>query len=178
MSTLKKIGIVVVVIIVIPLILAVFIPKEVNYEKSITINSPINQVWESVNSLEDLDKWSPWNDYDPNMKKEITGVDGTIGAKQSWDSEVDKVGKGEQTIVKIEPPYLFKTDLKFYVPYESEANGYIKLAEDGNSTIVTWGFQSEMPYPVNLMKLFMNMEEMMDEDWNLGLSKLKQLCES
>jgi hypothetical protein len=35
-----------------------------------------------------------------------------------------------------------------------------------------------MPYPFNLMKLFMNMEEMMDKDWNNGLTKLKTLCEN
>jgi hypothetical protein len=95
----------------------------------------------------------------------------------SWESNVEEVGKGSQAISKIEAPTLLETDLKFYVPYESEAKGYIKLSPEGTGTKVTWGFQSEMPYPFNVMKLWMNMEEMMDKDWNSGLAKLKALCE-
>lgn len=177
MSTLKKIGIGLLIIIAIPLIAGLFIDKEVTYEKSILINAPIEIIWLHVNSLSALDKWSPWNDYDPNMKKEFSGTDGEIGATQSWESTVEKVGKGSQTITKIEPPFLLETDLKFYVPYESEAKGYIKLANENGETKVTWGFSSEMPYPFNVSKLFMNMEKMMGEDWQNGLTKLKKLCE-
>ncbi len=178
MKILKKVGIVLFALIAIMLIAAIFVSKEIIYEKSISINAPVEVVWEHVNSLDDLDKWNPWNDHDPNMKKEFAGTDGTIGAKTSWDSDVKEVGKGSQTIAKIEAPNLFETDLKFYDPYESEAKGYIKLAKENNGTYVTWGFQSEMPYPFNLMNLFTNMEEMMGEDWNNGLSKLKTLCEN
>ncbi len=177
MKALKKILLVLVVLIVIALIAAAFISKEVVYEKSITINVPVEMAWENVNSLEDLDKWSPWNDIDPNMKKEMTGTDGEIGATASWESDVEDVGKGSQTIAKIEAPNLFETDLKFYSPYESEAKGYIKLAKEADATKVTWGFQSEVPYPFNLMMLFSNMEDSMGEVWSNGLSKLKQLCE-
>ena len=83
----------------------------------------------------------------------------------------------QTTISKINVPTLFETDLKFYEPFESEANAYIKLVDEGSSTKVTWGFESEMNYPFNLMKLFMDMEEAMDKDWNNGLGKLRQLCE-
>jgi len=177
MKILKTIGLTLLFIVIFSLIVALFVSNEMVYEKSTTISSPIDSVWENVNSLADLDKWSPWNDYDPNMKKELTGVDGTVGAKASWESDNQDVGKGSQTISRIEAPFLFETDLKFYTPYESEAKGYIKLTKEENRTTVTWGFQSEMPYPFNLMKLFMNMEEMMEKDWNSGLSKLKYICE-
>lgn len=177
MKTLKYVGIALGAIIALLLIVALFISKDVHYYKSISINSPIDSVWLNVNSLAALDKWSPWNDYDPNMKKSMAGTDGTVGAMASWESDVEQVGKGSQTISKIEAPTLLETDLKFFMPYESEAKGYIKLSAEGTGTMVTWGFQSEMPYPFNVMKLWMNMEEMMDKDWNSGLAKLKSLCE-
>jgi len=178
MKTLKIIGLGLLVVIAIVLIAALFVSKEFKYEKSITINKPIEQVWEHTNSLADLDEWSPWLDYDPNMKQEFTGVDGTVGAKVTWESEHEKVGKGSQTISKIEAPTLFATDLKFHTPYESEAKGYVKLRAEGDQTVVTWGFESEMPYPFNLMKLVMNIEEEIGKDFTLGLEKLKALCEA
>ncbi len=177
MKVLKKLVLALVVVIAIALIAAAFVSKELVYEKSITVNTPIEIAWENVNSLDDLDKWSPWNDIDPNMKKEMTGTDGEIGATASWDSEVKDVGKGSQTIAKMEAPNLFETDLKFHAPYESEAKGYIKLAQEADATKITWGFESEMPYPFNLMMAFSDMEESMGETWGNGLSKLKQLCE-
>ena len=177
MKILKKIGLGFIALLAIILIAALFVSTDFHYEKSITINKPIDQVWENTNSLTYLDNWSPWAEYDPNMKKELTGTDGTIGAKSSWESENENVGKGTQTITKIEAPTLFATDLKFYTPYESEAEGFIKLKPNGNATIVTWGFDSDMQYPFNLMKLTMDMEEAIGKDFALGLSKLKALCE-
>jgi hypothetical protein len=177
MKALKYIGITLGAIIALILIVALFVSNDVKYEKSISIDAPIDSVWLNVGSLSAVDKWSPWNDYDPNMKKSMTGTDGTVGAMASWESDVEEVGKGSQTISKIEAPTLLETDLKFYVPYESEAKGYIKLTPEGSGTKVTWGFQSEMPYPFNVTKLIINMEDMMEKDWNSGLSKLKALCE-
>ncbi len=177
MSILKKAGIVLAIIIGLPLVVAIFVSGDINYEKSITINKPIEEVWPNVSSLAAMDKWSPWNDLDPNMEKSMSGTDGEVGAMASWESDVEEVGKGSQTISNIVKPTLFETDLKFYSPYESEAKGYVKLAEKGSKTVVTWGFSSEMPYPARIMLLFMNMEEEMDPEWNKGLGRLKEICE-
>ncbi len=178
MKFLKTIGIVVISIIALLLIVALFVSNDFNYEKSITINTPIEKVWEHTNKLSAMDVWTPWLDYDPNMKIEITGTDGTIGAMSTWKSDNENVGSGSQTITKIEAPTLLATKLKFAEPFESEADGYLKLKEEGNNTLVTWGFKSKMPYPFNLMKLTMNMEEAVGKDFGLGLNKLKKLCEN
>lgn len=178
MKILKKIGIVILILIVVLLVAALFVPRDVSYEKSITIHAPIDTVWQHTNSLAAVDEWSPWNDYDPGMKKEMSGTDGTVGAKSSWESDHKHVGKGSQTITKIEEPVFFGSDLKFYTPYESEAKSYIKLQPEGDQTVVTWGFESEIPYPFNLMQLTMNMEEALGKDFSNGLNKLKDLCEN
>jgi len=176
MKALKIIGIGLLIGVAILLIIALFVPKDFSYEKSVTINAPVDSVWENTNSLSALDKWSPWNDHDPVMKKEMTGVDGSIGAKQSWESEI--VGSGSQTIARIEKPTLFETELNFYEPQESHGKAYVKLLSEGAGTKATWGMSGNMPYPVNIMILFMNMEKNMGKDWDNGLSKLKKLSEN
>ncbi len=177
MIILKKLGLGLLGLIGLILIAALFVSKDFNYEKTITIDAPIDRVWENVNSLGDLEKWSPWAAYDPNMKKEITGTDGTIGAKNTWDSQVENVGAGSQEIVEIKAPTLFKTKLVFTKPFENEADGFVKLSPNGNKTDVSWSFESEMKYPFNIMKIFMNMEKSIGKDFSLGLSKLKKICE-
>jgi len=157
------------------LVVALFVPKDFNYEKSITINAPIDTVWVNVNSLSALDKWSPWNDHDPVMKKELSGMDGTVGAIQSWQSNI--VGSGSQKIAAIKKPDLFETELNFYKPYKSHGKAYVKLISEGKATKAIWGMTGNMPYPMNVMTLFMNMDKTMGKDWNLGLSKLKKISE-
>ncbi|MDP4239579.1 MAG: SRPBCC family protein [Bacteroidota bacterium] len=163
------------VLIIIVLFVALFVPKEFDFEKSITINAPIDTVWEHVNSLSALDKWSPWNDYDPEMKKSLTGRDGTVGAMQNWESNI--VGSGSQSITNIDKPSLFETELKFYKPHKSQGKAYIKLVYEGRLTKVTWGMTTRMPYPMNIMILFINVEKSMGKDWNKGLLKLKEQSE-
>jgi hypothetical protein len=175
MKLLKYLGLGLLALVLLVLVVALFVPKEFVYEKSIAINAPIDSVWINAGSLTAMDKWSPWNDHDPNMKKELTGVDGTVGAKQSWDGKV--VGIGSQTITNVQKPMLFETSLDFKTPRESHGKGYVKLLANGATTNATWGMTGSMPYPFNVMILFMNMEKTMGKDWDLGLSRLKKLSE-
>lgn len=177
MKILKKLGLALLVIIAVVLVAALFVSKDFTYSKSIVINASVDQVWKYTSSLNGMDQWSPWNDYDPAMKKSVSGTDGTVGAKASWESEHEKVGNGSQTISKIEAPTLFETKLKFLTPYESEAVAQVTLTPKGDQTEVVWQFSGEMPYPFNLMKLTMNMDEALGEDFDNGLNKLKTLCE-
>ena len=165
-------------IIAIILIIPLFISKDMNYKKSIVINAPINKVWENVSSLTAMDAWSPWNAKDPDMQRTLTGTDGTPGAKQSWVSTSKEVGEGSQTIVAVDKPNKLSTKLEFIKPFKSEADAFVTLDEAGTETRATWGFESKMPYPMNIMKLFMNFEKSMDKDFGAGLSRLKAISEA
>ena len=169
---------VILIIIALLLIIPLFISKDMNYEKSVSIDAPIDKVWENVSSLEAMDKWSPWNSKDPDMERSLTGVDGEVGAKQHWVSDKKDVGEGSQTIVGLDKPNKLSTKLEFIKPFKSEADAYVNLKEEGASTVATWGFESQMKYPMNIMKLFMNFEKNMDKDFGQGLGKLKDICEA
>ena len=111
------------------------------------------------------------------MKKELTGIDGTLGATQGWESSIEDVGIGSQTIAKMEAPILFETDLQFIEPQFGKAKGYTQLKPELEGTTVTWGFSSKLPYPFNLTLLVMDMEKHMGEDWEYALTTLKDMCE-
>lgn len=177
MKILKIVGLVIVGILAILLIASFIVSNEMNYEKSITIAAPVEVVWENVNSLEDMNSWSPWTAKDPAMTQSISGTDGAVGAMHSWDSQMEEVGKGSQTITNLEPPTLVETDLKFYTPYESEAQAFIRLTDEGAATTATWGFYSEVPRPMNLMFAGADMDEMIGADYQQGLDQLKKMSE-
>lgn len=47
------------------------------------------------------------------------------------------------------------------------------ITESILSTKVIWGFKGYMGYPTNLLMLFMDIEQMIGDDYNTGLKQLK-----
>ena len=55
-------------------------PKDYDVSRTILISRPCPEVFKYLKSLKKQDKWSPWAEKDPNMKKSFTGVDGEVGS--------------------------------------------------------------------------------------------------
>ena len=178
MKILKWILIVIAIIIAIPLIAALFVKGEYAVERETTIAKPKQQVFEYVKSIKNQNNYSVWNMKDPNSKMEYTGTDGTVGFISAWDSEMKEVGKGEQEITKITEGERVDMELRFTKPMESTDYAYMTTeAIDSTQTKVKWGFNGKMPYPMNFMCLFMNMDEMLGPDLQTGLNNMKGILE-
>ena len=179
MKTVKRILIVLAIIVAIPLILALFVSPEYTVERSVQINRPKDQVFGYIKHLKNHDNFTVWSKMDPNMKKEFRGDDATVGFVSAWESQDDNVGTGEQEIRKIEEGRLIETELRFIKPFEGLATANMITEDAGNNTTtVRWNFSSRMPYPMNVMLLFMDMEDMLGKDLQQGLDNLKRSMES
>ena len=178
MKILKKVLIALAVIIAIPLVIALFVKKEYAVEREININKPNTEVFEYIKYLKNQDNYSKWATMDPNMKKDSRGTDGQVGFVSTWDSEIEDVGKGEQEIVKITEGKRIDFELRFIKPFEANEPAYMTTeAVSEQETKVKWGFSGKMPYPMNIMMLFMDMEEMIGADLEEGLKNLKVVLE-
>jgi len=178
MKIIKKIVIALAILIAIPLIMALFIKSEYAVEREITISKPKQVVFEYVKFLKNQDNYSKWATMDPNMKKDYRGTDGTVGFVSAWESQADSVGKGEQEIKKITEGERIDFELRFEKPFEATDFAYMTTESlDSSQTKVKWGFNGKMPYPMNLMCLFMDMDAMLGPDLAKGLSNLKGILE-
>jgi hypothetical protein len=159
------------------LIAGLFISKDISATKEIVINKPKDEVFNYIKHLKNQQNYSKWATLDPNIKNEFRGTDAQPGFVNHWVGN-KKVGEGEQEITAIEEGKALHTDLRFIKPFKSFAKSTMTTeAVDANSTKVSWGFESQMNYPMNIMKLFMNMNEMIGKDFSTGLSNLKALME-
>lgn len=174
---LKFIGIILLLLIAFVLISGLFVPKTYRMEKSILINAPREKVWSNVNSLQKLAAWSPWAVKDPNMKVQFEGKEGAVGSMYKWEGNKN-VGAGSQSISRIDVPNQLETKLHFIKPFEGNADAFINLKDSANGTKASWGFQTRYAYPMNVMLLFVNMDEMMGKEYHAGLTKLKRISES
>lgn len=177
MKIIKRILIGLLIIGLIPFVVAIFVKKQYAVEKEITINKPDSLVFNYVKLLTNQDNYSKWANMDKDMEKTYTGTDGTVGFVSAWKSNKKDVGAGEQEIIKIEANRI-DYELRFKEPFESTEKAFMQTQKlTDSTTIVTWGFNGHMNYPMNLMFLFMDFEKMIGDDLSEGLSNLKAQLE-
>ena len=178
MKALKYILIIVALVIAAVLLVAAFIPSRFGVERDVSINKSKTVVFEYVKLLKNQDNFSTWAMIDPNMEKSFSGVDGTVGFTSSWNSQHPDVGVGEQEIIGIANESRIDYELRFIEPFESTSSAYMVFdSVDSSKTNVLWGFKGEMPYPMNLMLLFVDMEGELGGDLQDGLDKLKSILD-
>lgn len=173
MKILKKIVIALLIIIAIPLIIALFVPKDFHNEGEIVVNKPKQVVFDYIKNVKNQDNFGVWQLSDPDMETTSEGTDGTVGFKYSWDSQ--KLGKGAQVITNIVEGERMESEM-FFLDFNDDANkSYFSVEEkSSDETLVKWGIMGKTPYPWNLMSLFYNM----DKDFDQGLENLKEILEA
>lgn len=178
MKTLKIVAYFLVGIIAFLLLIAAFVNRDYKISREITISKPKNVVFDYAKLLKNQNNYSVWALADPNMKKEFKGTDGIVGFVSAWDSPVKDVGKGEQEIIGIIDGERIDYELRFLEPMESKDHAYMTFDSiTDTTTLVKWGFNGSMPYPMNLSLLFMDLDGMLGKDLDQGLANLKTILE-
>ena len=112
------------------------------------------------------------------MTQEFIGVDGQVGFVSKWEGNKD-VGSGEQEIMGIVDNKVIETELRFFKPWKSQSDAYLKVEEiSTNKTKVVWGFSGKNKFPMSIFMLFMNMDKTVGKDFEEGLDSLKQILET
>lgn len=178
MYALKIILIGVAVLVMALLLIALFVRKNYEVEREITINQPSQKIFDYVKYLKNQDHYSKWNMIDPGMQQTYSGTDGSVGFKSAWDSQNKQAGKGEQQITGLTDGKRMDVAIHFIRPFEGDAEASIFTdAVTGNQTKVRWTLKSGMKYPMNLLLLVMNMDKIIGDDLAANLSNLKVVME-
>jgi hypothetical protein len=175
MKVLKVLGIILLVIVIVVAVLAFVAPTEMETERSVKIDAPKELIYEHLVYFEATNKWSPWMELDSNMQTNIEGEDGKVGTVFSWEGNKD-AGKGKQELTLIDTNRI-EHSITFIEPFESTAKTYFELEKEADGVEVSWGFESEMVRPFNVLGLFMSMEDAIGDDYEKGLNKLKEMVE-
>lgn len=179
MKIIKIILVVIASLLALLLIVALFTKKEYQLEREITINKPEQEVFNYIKYVKNSDHYSKWGMMDPAMQKTYSGTDGSVGFVYAWDSKNKQVGKGEQEIKEIIDGERIEYEVRFIEPMEGKADAYMATeAVTETQTKVTWGVASGMKYPMNIMLLFIDIEGLLGNDLQEGLTNLKDVLEN
>lgn len=178
----KKVGIVIFLLLAAFVVTGYLLPKQVHIERSITVDRPANIMFEILNSYRYFNEWSPWAKRDPNTEFIISGPQAGVGARMSWIGDPQLVGSGWQEIVATEPYRQINIKLDFDAQGVADT-GY-RLVAKGDSTEITWFFDSDLTAGVNVLDSFLAryfgllFDRWVGGDYELGLANLKQFAES
>jgi hypothetical protein len=175
MKVLKKILIAILALAVVVLVIGFFSPRNVNVERSISINAPSESIFEEINSLRAMNAWEPWAKIDPEgTEYTYEGSDAGVGSTVSWVSEHPDVGTGTQKIIESLNNEKVRTELYFG---GSDAPSYADLiiSSNGEGSNVVWTLKIDMgSNPVGKLFGFF-MDGMIGSSYEEGLQNLKVL---
>ncbi len=177
MKILKRLGIIIVVLVVLFFVVGLILPSKYHFERSTEIDAPQAVVFNQINNLKNWSNWSPWFEKDPDMKLTFEGEEG-YGAKYSWESDHEHVGSGTLEIIESVENKSIKTALDF--GENGKGNGFWNLEPTENGgTKATWGFDTEAGMNIVLRYMFVFVfDKWMAPDFEKGLANLKAAAEA
>jgi uncharacterized protein YndB with AHSA1/START domain len=161
-------------------VFAVFVatrPDSYRVSRSRTIGAPPLTVYPLVADFHQWEKWSPWAKLDPAMKTTFSGPVAAAGSSYAWSGN-DKVGEGRMTIVEARPGERLRLQLEFIKPFASTSSTEFGFAAKAGGTETVWTMEGHNNFVGKAFSVFVNMDKMIGNDFEKGLSQLKAVAEA
>lgn len=169
---LKRIGILLLLLVLVIGIIGLLLPRTWHVERSVTIDATPDRVLPFVANLKRWQDWSVWTkNLDPKVINTYGGPDEGVGARWQWQGPV--MGRGAMTVTQADP-----TGVAIEEAIEStevNAKGRLSFVAQGNGTTVTWVDDGTLPPMGGYFRPAV--EEMLGTNFEKGLKGLKALVE-
>ena len=158
------------------LILAAIRPDRFSVQRATTVNAPAEKIFPLISDFHQWAGWSPYEHKDPAMKRTYSGAASGKGAVYAWDGNRN-VGSGRMEILDASAPAKIVIKLDFFTPFEGHNTAEFTMLPQGDGTNLTWLMYGPAPFMAKIMHVFMNIDDMVGKDFEIGLANLKRLTE-
>ena len=158
-------------------IVAALQPTDFRISRTVRIAAPAPVVFAEVNDFHKWTAWSPYEKFDPAMKRSYEGAPAGDGAVYSWNGNRN-AGEGRSTIIESRPNELVKIRLEFVRPFKCTNTAEFTFAPEGDTTAVTWSLYGKNTFMGKAFGLIMNMDKMVGGQFEDGLGQLKSVAEA
>jgi uncharacterized protein YndB with AHSA1/START domain len=174
------IAVVLAIVIAIVLILAATKPNTFSVRRATTVKAPPERIFPLINDFHQWGSWSPYENKDPAMKRSYSGAADGKGAVYGWEGNKN-VGSGRMEILDTSEPSKIVIKLDFFTPFEGHNTAEFTMLPQGDATNlttnVTWLMHGPAPFMSKVMQVFINLDNMIGKDFEIGLANLKRLTE-
>jgi uncharacterized protein YndB with AHSA1/START domain len=158
------------------LALAVTKPDALRVQRAIVIAAPADRIFPLISDFHQWLNWSPYEQKDPAMKRTYEGADRGKGAVYAWNGDRN-VGSGRMEILEAAAPSKIVIKLDFFTPFEGHNTAEFTMLPQGDGTHVTWLMHGPANFMSRLIQVFINLDNMIGRDFEVGLANLKTLTE-
>jgi len=170
-------AVVLAITIAVVLTLAANKPDTLRVQRAAAVKAPPENVFPLINDFHQWAAWSPWEGKDPAMQRTFSGSPSGRGAVYAWDGNKN-VGAGRMEILDASSPSKIIIKLDFFKPFEGHNTAEFTMLPQGDATTnITWAMHGPAPFMSKVMQVFMNMDNMIGKDFEIGLANLKRLAE-
>jgi uncharacterized protein YndB with AHSA1/START domain len=174
------IAVVLAIVVAIVLILAATKPNTFSVQRATTVRAPPERIFPLINDFHQWGSWSPYENKDPAMKRSFSGAADGKGAVYGWEGNKN-VGSGRMEIMDTSKPSKIVIKLDFFTPFEGHNTAEFTMLPQGDATSlitnVTWLMHGPAPFMSKVMQVFINLDNMIGKDFEIGLANLKRLTE-
>lgn len=146
-------------------------------ERSAHIDAPPARVYEQVADFHKWQRWSPWEELDPDLRRSYSGPEAGPGAGYAWSGN-RKAGQGRMQITEATEPSRVEIDLVFEKPWKAHNTTVFDIAADGSGSRVVWTLTGPRTFMTRVMGVFKSMDAMIGPDFEKGLDRLKHVTET
>jgi uncharacterized protein YndB with AHSA1/START domain len=158
------------------LALAATKPDALRVQRAIVIAAPADRIFPLISDFHQWLNWSPYEQKDPAMKRTYEGADRGKGAVYAWNGDRN-VGSGRMEILEAAAPSKIVIKLDFFTPFEGHNTAEFTMLPQGDGTHVTWLMHGPANFMSRLIQVFINLDNMIGRDFEVGLANLKTLTE-
>jgi uncharacterized protein YndB with AHSA1/START domain len=170
------IGAVVALAIVVILVLAATKANTFSVRRVTTVKAPPEKIFPLISDFQQWGTWSPYETKDPAMQRTYTGEASGKGAIYAWNGNKN-VGSGRMEILEASSPSRIVIKLDFFAPFEGHNIAEFTMVPQSDATSLTWLMHGPASFMSKLMQVFINLDNMIGRDFEVGLANLKRLTE-
>ncbi|KAA1418639.1 SRPBCC family protein [Nocardioides humilatus] len=144
--------------------------------KSVYVDAPPAQVRAHLVDFRQWRDWSPWEDLDPDLKRDYSGPTSGVGASYAWSGN-KKAGVGSMEITHAEDQRV-DLMLHFEKPFPAENEVSFELLPVDGGTQVTWSMRGVTKGLFAVITKVVPMDKFVGKDFEKGLASLKSVAEA
>lgn len=148
-----------------------------NYERSVVINAPAEKIYPYISNFKLGSQWNPFDQKDPNMKRNFLGNDGEVGSAMEFEGN-NEAGTGKLEMLSLIPNTEAQIKLTMTKPFHAENLIIYKLSAAGANTRFSWAMSGDGGFIGKLMNTLIDCEKMVTDEFEKGFQNLKVIIEN
>lgn len=129
----------VVIVVVLFVLVAAFLPDRRTMQHSTETSHPLRQVFDTVNSFKHFPDWNPLRQHDPKVEYQISGPDVGVGARLDYSSSRKEIGAGSWHITESEQDDQVRYTV-YNDAYGQNKNHLLQLTQQGKIVQIDWEY--------------------------------------